>query len=181
MVHIGRPGKERPARLSPRPITLSQGATTSEAFPFEISDDGTIFARMERYDLTQGPQGQGTDHRAAGAWPGRMRLCPSSPSTTWSAPTAPRCTRQLFPDTHDHYKEQDPHHLQGLSRCGDPSLGDACRRGCELPGGAERDRLLELRRLCACPWSGHCRQDKKPETAFALLDKRPLTKVPCKR
>jgi protein-disulfide isomerase len=84
-------------------VTLTQGATTSESFPFEVSDDGKVFARMERYDLTKDPK----DAIPTAGRPARGPADAPVTIVVFDDLECPFCSQmyhQLFPDTMDHYK-----------------------------------------------------------------------------
>ncbi len=55
-IQIGPKGKSDLAGYHVVPITVTQGNAVDGPFFFELSDDGTTFAKMDRYDLLQDPK-----------------------------------------------------------------------------------------------------------------------------
>ncbi len=103
LVHIERSDKSDLPGFRLVNITLTQGTSTSESFPFEISDDGKVFARMERYDLTKDPK----DAISVAGRPARGPADAPVTIVVFDDLECPYCSqmyRQLFPDAMDRYK-----------------------------------------------------------------------------
>jgi len=102
IVHIGQPGVSDLPGYHTIPITLSQGANTSPVFTFELSDDGTSFAKFDKYDLTKNPR----DRVSTAGRPGRGPADAPVVIVSFDDLECPYCSKmhaQLFPDTMNHY------------------------------------------------------------------------------
>ena len=170
LVHIGPLGKSDLPGYHTISITLSQGAKTSPPFLFELSDDNKTFAHMDRYDLSMDPR----DMVSTAGRPGRGPANAPVVIVSFDDLQCPYCSQmhaQLFPDTMNHYSGKlrivykdfplvdihpwamhaavDANCLAAQSEAGYWNFVDYVHaHGAEVTG-----------------------TDKKPETAFATLDR----------
>ncbi|HXB62105.1 MAG TPA: thioredoxin domain-containing protein [Acidobacteriaceae bacterium] len=170
IVHIERSDKRDLPGFHIVTITLTQGTTTSEAFPFELSDDGLVFAHMERYDLTKDPSD-------AVPTTGRPVRGPADAPVTivvFDDLECPYCSQmyhQLFPDATERYKDKiriiyrdfplQPIHPWAMHAAVDAN----CLLAQSVPGYWD---YVDYAHTHGADITG----DNKPETAFAALDKR---------
>jgi protein-disulfide isomerase len=102
VVHISPLGKSDMAGYHTVAITLTQGATTSDPYIFQLSDDGTSFMRIEKFDLTKDP-------KDAVPTAGRPARGPENAPVTivvFDDLECPYCSQlysTLFPETMMHY------------------------------------------------------------------------------
>ena len=133
------------------PVTLSSGSRM-QVVDFLISKDNKTLARLETFDLDKNPalsidvQGR------------PIRGNPNAKVTVINfddleCPYCARMHQELFPATLEHYKDTVRFVYKAIFDR-PASLGDARGGRRQLPGGAERNRVLDLCGLPAYPRAG---------------------------
>jgi len=99
VVHVGPPTVSALNGYQDVAITITQGITTSPQFIFEISNDGKVFGRFEKYDLSQDPINI-TGRPVRGAADAPVTI------VSFDDLECPYCSQMhatLFPETLNHY------------------------------------------------------------------------------
>jgi protein-disulfide isomerase len=170
VVHIGPREKSDLVGYHTIMITLTQGTTTSQPFPFVLSDDGKVFARMDRYDLTQDPR----DSVPIAGRPARGPADAPVTIVVFDDLECPYCSqmyRQLFPDTMAHYNGRlrivyKDFPLQPIHPWAMHAAVDANCLMAQSEAGYWN--FVDYAHTHGADITG----DKKPETAFTGLDKQ---------
>lgn len=170
VVHIGPREKSDLAGYHTVMITLTQGTTTSEPFPFMLSDDGKVFARMDRYDLTQDPK----DSVPIAGRPARGPANAPVTIVVFDDLECPYCSEmyhELFPDAMTRYngKLRIVYKDFPLEAIHPWAMHAAVDANCLLAQSeAGYWNFVDYAHTHGTDITG----DKKPETAFAGLDRQ---------
>lgn len=101
-IQVGPKGKSDLPGYHVVPVTVMQGKTVDGPFFFELSDDGTTFAKMDRYDLLQNPK----DLIPTAGRPSRGPADAPVTIVVFDDLECPFCSQlyhELFPDAMTHY------------------------------------------------------------------------------
>jgi len=169
VVHIGpRTTSDMPGYHTVA-ITLTQGTTTSDPYTFQLSDDGKSFMRIEKFDLTQDPK----DSVPTAGRPARGPEDAPVTIVVFDDLECPYCSQMystLFPETMIHYGGNlrivyKDFPLQPIHPWAMHAAVDANCLASQSGNGYWD--FVDYVHTHGAEISG----DKKPETAFAALDK----------
>jgi protein-disulfide isomerase len=151
-------------------ITLTQGAQVSPAFPFVLSDDGKTFAQMDRYNLTLDPK----DSVPTTGRPGLGPVDAPVLIVVFDDLECPYCSQMygtLFPETVAHYggKLRIVYRDFPLAQIHPWAMHAAVDANCLL--AQSETGYWNYVGYVHAHGSDISGADKKPETAFAALDK----------
>jgi protein-disulfide isomerase len=170
VVHIGpRSASDMPGYHTVV-ITLTQGTTTSDPYTFQLSDDGKSFMRIEKFDLSQDPK----DSIPVAGRPARGPKDAPVTIVVFDDLECPFCSQiysALFPETIVHYGSNlriiyKDFPLQSIHPWAMHAAVDAnCLAAQSDTGYWDFVGYVHTH-------GADINGDKKPETAFAALDKQ---------